>query len=458
MRSRGGVAGAVAALVAVLSVATVGWAPGASAAVRPCSRGLVALTFDDGPSTRVTGALLDVLVARQVPATFFVVGERVAASPGLVRRAHRLGFVVGNHSYRHEQLTRLSDAGVRGTLRATERALRRVGVPTSGLMRPPYGSLDGRVRSVVAGLGLTPVLWDVDTRDWADGTAATITRRVLDGIRPGGRNIVLLHDGVSRSPTTLAAVPGIIAGARARGYCFAALGASGDPVAPVPGAQVSDAVTTEVGPGGSSTLRFRVRLDRPTTRPTSVQVRTRSRTAAPGEDYVAIDGLRVSFAAGSTSRTVSVRVRGDRTDEPRERLTVVLSDPRGLRLRDATGVGTIRDDDPPPAVSLDDATAVEPATGSAVATVRLRLDRPSSRPVVVTVATVSLEADESDYVPFEREVRLAPGARSAEVPLEVLADDLEEPVETLEVHVVSVRRGGVADGIARVRIEPPPPS
>jgi peptidoglycan-N-acetylglucosamine deacetylase len=77
-------------------------APGASAAssaaVVPCSRGLVALTFDDGPDSVLTPPFLTFLRERRVPATFFVVGSRVQADPGVTRRASELGFVIGNHT------------------------------------------------------------------------------------------------------------------------------------------------------------------------------------------------------------------------------------------------------------------------------------------------------------------------------------------------------------------------
>jgi peptidoglycan-N-acetylglucosamine deacetylase len=426
----------------------------ASSTPRPCSRGLVALTFDDGPSTTVTGRLLDVLAQRKVPATFFVLGERVAAAPGLARSAYRRGFVIANHSFGHEQLTRLSDDGIRATLSRTTRALRHAGVRPSGLMRPPYGAVDSRVRSVVAGMGLTPVLWDIDPRDWQSGTAATIASRVLGALRPGGSNIVLLHDGVQRSPTTLAAVPAIVRRARARGYCFAGLGATGRPVPPVPRVRVSDARVTEADPGGSTTLRFTLGLDLPTSRKVSVRVRTAELTAHAGADFRAVD-RRVEFAVGQVTRQVSVRVRGDRVDEAAERLRLLVSDPRGLTVEDGQGVGTIRDDDPPPSISLDDATVAEPTTGSAPVTVHLALDRPSSRPVSVVLRTVPVTADGLDYVPFEITVQVPAGQLGSDFAVEVLADQVDEPEETFQVLVVSAGRATVLRGVATIRITPP---
>ena len=441
--------GALAALTVLPGVAST--VP-ANAAVRPCSNGLVALTFDDGPATAVTGRFLDVLGTHGVPATFFVLGSRVDASPALVRAAHQRGFVIANHTYGHEMLTRLSDDGIRGTLRRTNEAIRRAGARPSGLMRPPYGATDGRVRRVAAGMGLTEVLWDVDPRDWQSGTAAEITARVLVALRPGGRNIVLLHDGVSRSRTTLAAIPGIIRGARDRGYCFARLGPGGSPTPPVPHLSVSDAQFTEDDPGTPVHLKFRLGLDRPTSRPVSVRVRTVPGTAT-GDDYREVT-RRVRFPAGTLARTVTVQVRGDRIHEGTERLRLRLDRPRGLVSEQTHAVGRILDDDPLPRVTLSDASVVEPADGQETVFVKVRTDRPSSRRVVMVVATVAGSADQSDYVPLQRTVRIAPGERTALVPVTVLADTVEEPEETLRLEIVSIEGGTVARGWSVISIMP----
>ena len=438
-----------------LGGALTGGAPPAQAAVRPCSNGLVALTFDDGPATAVTGTMLDVLDRYDAEATFFVVGTRVDATPALVRAAHRRGFLVANHTYGHEMLTRLSDSGIRGTVWRTNDAIRRAGARPAPLVRPPYGATDSRVRRVLNGMGLTEVLWDIDPRDWESGTAAQLTARVLVALRPGGRNIVLLHDGVSRSRTTLAAVPGIIRGARERGYCLARLGPGGLPVPPVPRLAVSDARVTESDPGTAVPLRFRLTLDRPTSRPVSVRVRTVSGTATPEADYRSVT-RRVKFAAGSRTRTVKVRVRGDRIHEGAERLRLVADLPRHLLVGDARAVGTVVDDDPLPRVSLTDASVAEPLGGTETTQVRILADRPSSRRMVMVVATVPGTADQDDYVPFEQTVRLLPGERTKLVPVTVRADETEEPEERFRVQITSIEGAALERAWAEISIVPPP--
>jgi peptidoglycan-N-acetylglucosamine deacetylase len=425
-------------------------------AVVPCSRGLVALTFDDGPAGSVTPQLLDVLRNRRVRAAFFVVGQRVATTPRIARRTSRLGHVVGNHTYRHERLTGLSNSQIAATLRATRRAIINAGARPSPLMRPPYGSIDARVRSVVADLDMVPVLWDIDPRDWAGGSGSEIAARVLNRLRPGQRNIVLLHDGVRNSPNTLRAVPIIIRGARTRGYCFGWLGPGGGVRPPVPVASVSDAAVTEVDPGSFATLRFVVRLSEPTSRRTSIRVRTEGVTATAGTDFGSRDE-RIYFPIGTTRRVVTVRVRGDLLDEPDETMRLRLLGPRGVRIGDGIGIGRIRDDDPPPSVGVSDVSVVEPADGTQTsAQVPVRLNRASARVIEVRVRTVAGTATGEDFVPRDVVMTFQPGQTARTFAVTVVGDAVAEPAEQFTVRASAVRNVTVGDGTAVVLIEPPP--
>jgi peptidoglycan-N-acetylglucosamine deacetylase len=423
-----------------------------STAVVPCSNGLVALTFDDGPDSVLTPSFLSFLRDRRVPATFFVVGSRVRANPRVVRRASELGFVVGNHTYRHESLPSLSSAGVKQTLLRTRRAIRDAGGKPAPVMRPPYGAVDGRVRALAADLGMATVMWTIDPRDWSGRSAASIASSTLAGLRPRGTNIVVLHDGVGNSRNTLLALPRIIRTARERGYCFAALDARGNPAPPVPRARISDASATE-RPGGTS-MKAVVTLDRPTSRRTSVRVRTVEGTATAGKDYVHLD-RRVYFPVGSRRQVVGVRVRDDLRDERTERLKLRLSHPRGMRIADRRGVGTIYDNDPPPSVNVRDIDVVEPTVGTAEVAVGLRLTRRSERWVRFTVTTRPGTADESDFVPQARRITLAPGEVGARFVVTVLADDLDEGVETFEVVVTEGQNVDTRGAVGVVTIHPP---
>jgi peptidoglycan/xylan/chitin deacetylase (PgdA/CDA1 family) len=197
-----------------------------------CSTGLVALTFDDGPARGLTAELVGILEDRHVPATFFMVGSRVRTAPRIARLVARAGFTIGNHTWSHPQLTRLSDRAVRHEIRSTAHELRVTGIRPGTLMRPPYGAIDVRVRADVHDLGLVPVLWNVDSDDWKGGSARRIAASILRQLRPHRSNIVLQHDGITNSPASVAAVPLVIRAARHRGHCFAGLGPHGRVVAP----------------------------------------------------------------------------------------------------------------------------------------------------------------------------------------------------------------------------------
>lgn len=390
--------------------------------------GRIALTFDDGPARGPTDDLLRILRQRGVPATFFMVGQRVAAAPRLARAVERGGFLVANHSYAHARMTTQTRAQVAATLRATDRVLRRVGTHPTNLMRPPYRALDAAARAGIHDAGLLPVLWSVDSRDWEGGTARQIAARILDQLRPGG-NIVLQHDGVTRSPTSVAAVPAVVRGARRRGYCFTALDERGRPGFPTPRVSVSVSGAAE---GGRAVAT--ITLSKPPGRTTSVRLRTASRTARVGRDVTRV-ARRVAVPAGRLSVRVPIDVLRDGTDEHLERFAVRISRPRGLTLGRDVAVGEIRDRDRAPLVRGADVTVPEPATDTVVP-VTFTLGRASEKEVRIVLRTLIGTADETDFVVTRQAFTLAPGETSAVLPVTVLADDLDEPDEAFRVEVV----------------------
>lgn len=218
---------AVTATPAAVAVPSARPAPTPPPAARRRCVGRVALTFDDGPSPRVTPGLVRELRRLRVPATFFMIGRNVAAHPATARLVQESGFTVGNHTWSHPDLRTLSGPQVRREVARTRQALLRAGVRPSPLVRPPYGALDAAARRALRREGMVPVLWTIDSRDWADGSTRDIARRILRALRPGD-NIVLQHDGVTRSPLSAAAVAEVVRTARHRGYCFAGLDRSGD--------------------------------------------------------------------------------------------------------------------------------------------------------------------------------------------------------------------------------------
>lgn len=235
----------------VVPVAPAAGSPvGATGAAGPAAPapGQVALTFDDGPS-EYTAAVVDVLAEYDVPATFFVVGAAVDSVryDGLVERMHDEGHSVQNHTYRHPFLTQLPDWQIQTEFARTNEAVeRRIGV-TPTCFRPPYGATNARVRANA--LGMTEIMWDVDTRDFLRPGAGVIASRALEGADGRPRN-VLMHDGGGPRSQTVAALPTIIEGYLDRGYEFVSLCAPPrrPPAEPVDRAPV--AVTSAGEPAG----------------------------------------------------------------------------------------------------------------------------------------------------------------------------------------------------------------
>lgn len=179
----------------------------------PRSRGMVALTFDDGASASAWAGILNVLRRYQVKASFFPVGPEVLAKASLARQTVREGHTIGNHSWSHPTMSRLGHYDALSQLRRTEAAWWRVArVTPAPFFRPPYGDMSaGTVVAAGAAGYLYTVLWDVDPYDWRNPGVSVITSRVLSAVRPG--SIVVMHT----CGQTAQALPAIIRGLRARG-------------------------------------------------------------------------------------------------------------------------------------------------------------------------------------------------------------------------------------------------
>lgn len=195
------------------------YGPGVLTGVATAHR-VIALTFDDGPST-YTPAVMGVLRRMHVHATFFMVGWEVVQSPAVVRSIAASHDEIGNHTFSHPDLQRLSDAGVRAELLQTNNALRSITGHRPGWFRPPYDLVDGRITHLAASLGLRTVTWNDDPQDWSLPGSGAIVARALGEARPGG--IILLHDGGGYRGETIAALPPLIAALRARGYTLVTL-------------------------------------------------------------------------------------------------------------------------------------------------------------------------------------------------------------------------------------------
>ena len=193
--------------------------PKAKAPDRPGK--VVYLTFDDGPTVAHTKRILDLLGEYDAKATFFQVGENATAHPGLTRSVVERGHVLGNHTWAHRDMRRLSPRRLKDQITLTSDALRRITAQPITCLRPPYGAVNARVRSTVRDKDLALKLWDVDPRDWKRPGAAEIARRVVSRTDPG--DVILMHDGGGNRAQSVRALERILRSLSKKGYGFGTL-------------------------------------------------------------------------------------------------------------------------------------------------------------------------------------------------------------------------------------------
>lgn len=169
----------------------------------------IALTFDDGPDMTVTPKILDVLLEKNVKATFFLVGHMITKYPHIVKMIHADGHHIANHTWSHYRLDEMNYHQIFDQMYSTERVLSALNIPMSPFFRPPGGRYNNLVINAVADHKLTMVMWDVNAADYrrANGhfpSPASIIRRVIRNVKPG--SIILMHN----SEVTLKALPELI--------------------------------------------------------------------------------------------------------------------------------------------------------------------------------------------------------------------------------------------------------
>ena len=150
---------------------------------------LVALTFDDGPRNSTTGRLLEGLALREVPATFFLLGSRIAGSEELIREMAADGHQIGVHTFDHVVVADLSRADFDLQVGKTRALLASILGPGEFWLRPPYGIVDASVRRWSDG---PLILWSVDPEDWKDSDTDRIAAAVAEHVQDG--DIILMHD------------------------------------------------------------------------------------------------------------------------------------------------------------------------------------------------------------------------------------------------------------------------
>ena len=173
----------------------------------------VSLSFDAAWGNEDTQMLIDILAKYNVKATFFVVGEWVDKYPESVKALHDAGHEVMNHSNTHAHMSQLSKDEIIADVEACNDKIEAVTGVRPTLIRPPYGEYDDNVITAIRSIGMEPIQWDVDSLDWKDYDAATITQRVTEKVGPG--SIVLFHNAALHTPEAL---PGILEYLLGQGY------------------------------------------------------------------------------------------------------------------------------------------------------------------------------------------------------------------------------------------------
>ena len=160
-----------------------------SASATPVEAPEIALTFDDGPSAAWTPALLDGLKERGVKATFFLIGENADKNPEIVKRMAEEGHLIGNHTYHHVELTKVSENEARLELADTSAAIVRITGKEPEYMRPPFGAWQRKLEQEIR---MLPVLWTIDPLDWTTENQDEIVNKVVTEAEEN--DIILLHD------------------------------------------------------------------------------------------------------------------------------------------------------------------------------------------------------------------------------------------------------------------------
>lgn len=152
---------------------------------------MVALTYDDGPHQEVTHQILDTLEAYQAHATFFLVGDRISHHIEVIQRMITLGCELGNHSYGHLDLSKISASEINQQLQSSEDALASFVDENvlPKLVRPPFGNTN---QNLLEHCPYPIIVWSIDTKDWSHQNASKTIEEVMKNVQDG--DIILMHD------------------------------------------------------------------------------------------------------------------------------------------------------------------------------------------------------------------------------------------------------------------------
>ena len=181
---------------------------------------VVALTYDDGPSSPYTNQLLDILDSYQVKATFFEIGRNIEKHPEIVKMIVARGDELANHSYSHKDMMFKPREVLLSEIEKTDKLLQEVGVKQDSIsFRPPWGRRFVVLSYLLSQMHKKLIMWDVDSQDYEKTlTVEDIANRVIKNVRSG--SIVVMHDGGGDRSRTVAATQIIVKDLLSKGYEF----------------------------------------------------------------------------------------------------------------------------------------------------------------------------------------------------------------------------------------------
>lgn len=185
----------------------------------PKAKGMIALTFDDGPHPKYTSQILDILKREGIKATFFVIGENIGYyDEGIITEIIDDGHELGNHTFNHEHTKEMDEENFYHDVRACHELVKNKYGYEMKIFRPPEGYVDEKVMNIANELDYSIIIWSIDTKDWehvgSDLIVGNIEKNASDG------DIILMHDYVSKPNTTIGALERVIKNLKNQGYDF----------------------------------------------------------------------------------------------------------------------------------------------------------------------------------------------------------------------------------------------
>jgi peptidoglycan/xylan/chitin deacetylase (PgdA/CDA1 family) len=167
--------------------------------------GRIALTFDDGPDNSTTPLLLDSLKKYDIPATFFLTGEKCAENPAMLRLISDHGHVLANHGYHHNRHFYHDYSNQRVSIESTANIFSKNSINFSKLFRPPYGSFNFQTGQLLKSLEYKGILWSVMIKEWKRSETTKLWTQLKYKLHDGA--IIVLHDGHKTTPNVISLLP-----------------------------------------------------------------------------------------------------------------------------------------------------------------------------------------------------------------------------------------------------------